>query len=64
MPRIDLDSENMDSSACLKDSPDKVVCPETALVPDYPHTFGTAYGMLHSYPERRHFPVVFFFFPL
>jgi hypothetical protein len=61
MPGIDFYSEIMYRRTGSKYSLNKVVCSEPALVFDYSHAFGTSYGVLHPYPERRDFPVVFFF---
>jgi len=62
MPRIYFDSEIMQSSTSFENSPDKVVCPKSAFIFDNSHEFDAAYGMFYPYPERRNFPVVFFFF--
>ena len=60
MPRIDFDSEIMESSTRFKDSSDKVISSEPALVFGYSHAFGTSYSMLDPYPEGGYLPVMFF----
>ena len=47
----------MQGRASLEDTPDKVVCPQAALIFDDPHSLGTSFGMFHPYPERRDLPV-------
>jgi hypothetical protein len=63
MPRINFNSEVMQSSTSLKDTVDKVVCPKPALIFDNPQMPGAANSMLHPYSERSNLPVVFFLFP-
>lgn len=62
MPWIQFNSKVMYSRTSSKDSFDEVVCSEPALVLDNSHEFDATYGMFYSYPERRDFFVMFFFF--
>jgi hypothetical protein len=63
MPRINFNSEVMQSSRGFKDTVDKVVCPKPALIFDNPQVPGAANSMLHPYSERSNLPVVSFLFP-
>lgn len=63
MPRIHFHPEIVQCRASLEDTPDKIVCPQAALIFDDSHSLGTAYGMFLPYPERRDLPVELFLLP-
>jgi hypothetical protein len=63
MPRINFNSEVMQSSTGFKDTVDKVVGSKPAFIFDNPQALCAANSMLHPYPERSNLPAVFFLFP-
>lgn len=52
MPRIYFYPEIVQERASLKDTPDKIVSPQAALILDNPHAPGLFQGLYRGYPIR------------
>lgn len=59
VPRVDFDSEIMQSHTCGKNILNKIVSSKPAFVFDDAHDLCASYDMFYTYPDGGNFPVVF-----